>query len=179
VHRWERLFADLEAQADSAERLELDAEVAERTRTERGRIRMSDRLRAADGPVTVRAGSDVIHGRVLDVGADWVLVEVDDPAATEVLVALGAIQAIDGLTTRAQEPGSAGQVAERLDLRHVLRSLSRSRDPVLIATADGSRLRARLDRVGADHIDATALDLGDGSTSRLVPLSAISTVRRA
>ncbi len=101
VHRWERLFADLEAQADSAAQLDLDAEVAERTRTERGRIRLSDRLRAADGPITVRVAGEVLQGRVLDVGPDWLLLELGDPPATEVLVALAAIQAIDGLPARA------------------------------------------------------------------------------
>lgn len=178
MHRWERLFADLDAQADNAERLALDAEVAERTRTERGRIRLSDRLRAAEDPITVRIGGDLIRGRVLDVGPDWVLLALSDPPVTEILVATAAIQAIDGLTMRAQEPGSAGPVAERLDLRHVLRSLVRDREPVILATADGSMLRARLDRIGADHLDLTPLDTGDGSASRLVPFTAIATVRR-
>ena len=178
VHRWERLFADLEAQADSAAQLDLDAEVADRTRTERGRIRLSDRLRAADGPVTVRVAGEVLQGRVLDVGPDWLLLELGDPPATEVLVALAAIQAIDGLPARAAEPGSAGRVAERLDLRHVLRGLARDREPVVVASTDGVRLRARLDRVGADHVDLTPLDIGQASASRLVPLTAIATVRR-
>ncbi len=36
--RWDRLFDDLEAQLAAQTRLELDAEVAERTRTERSKI---------------------------------------------------------------------------------------------------------------------------------------------
>lgn len=47
--RWDRLFDDLEAQLAAQTRLELDAEVAERTRTERSKITLGERVAGAVG----------------------------------------------------------------------------------------------------------------------------------
>src|SRR6266550_4315951 len=77
--RWERLFADLEAQADAVAANEFDTEVAERTRIEVGKLRLVDRLRPAAGhPVQVSCkGAGLVGGRLDRVGADWLLL-VDD-----------------------------------------------------------------------------------------------------
>src|SRR5690348_16760494 len=72
---WEGLFADLEAQFDAQERLELDAEVADRTRRERALVDLHSRLVGHLGrPLGVRVvtGSQ-LDGDLQDVGDGWVL----------------------------------------------------------------------------------------------------------
>ncbi|MGD9957615.1 MAG: hypothetical protein AB7V23_16255, partial [Candidatus Nanopelagicales bacterium] len=69
------LEADLVALAAADADLERDAEVAERTRIERSRLALADRLRAAPGHVHVRArGGAEAHGPVLEVGDGCVVV---------------------------------------------------------------------------------------------------------
>ena len=47
--RWEDLFDDLEGQAESLQRVERDAEVADRTRAEVGQLTLMSRLRSNEG----------------------------------------------------------------------------------------------------------------------------------
>ncbi len=74
--RWERLFADLEAQAAAADAAELAGEVVERTRIEVAALRLVDRLRAAVGhPVRLSCvGGEQVAGVLHRAGADWALV---------------------------------------------------------------------------------------------------------
>ena len=70
--RWQRLFEDLEAQAEQAELAALDSEVADRTRREMARIRLADRFRAGLGQtLTINVlGLGTVQAVVQAVGPD-------------------------------------------------------------------------------------------------------------
>lgn len=180
--RWQALFDDLEAQLGAAEAAELQAEVADRTRRESSRLRIRDRLEPATGAplAVVTAGAGTVHGRLLDVGPDWLLLE--EAAAREVLVPLPAVLGITGLSSRSAAPGAEGEVGKRLDLRWALRSLARSRAGVRLALRDGSTVTGTVDRVGADHLDLAEHAPGEARRPgavrqvRLVPLAALALV---
>ncbi|MHB8961299.1 MAG: hypothetical protein ACYDAN_16935, partial [Candidatus Limnocylindrales bacterium] len=102
--RWRELFDDLEGQYDAARAAELAGEVAERTRREVALLHLVDRLRAAEGAelaVTV-PGAGVLRGRLLDAGADWLL--LDEGGAREALVPLRAVLGVTGAGARSAAP---------------------------------------------------------------------------
>ena len=180
--RWQALFDDLEAQFDAAQAAELAGEVAERTRRETALLRLVDRLLAADGALLTVSlpGAAVLRGRLLDAGADWLL--VDEGGAREVLVPLAAVLGITGLGSQSAAPDD-GPVAKRLDLRWALRGLARSRAGVAVGLLDGSLVTGTLDRVGQDHLDLAEHGLGEARRAvavrqvRVVPLRAVALVR--
>jgi hypothetical protein len=156
--RWERLFADLEARLEAEERAIAEGDVIDLVRAERGRLTLQDRLRAHVGePLTWSLGPGEVaeQGELIDLGADWVLVET---ARGEVLIPIGAVQYISGLS-RAADP-RAGEVARRLGLAAVLRGLSRNRAVVSVRLRSDLRLTGTIDRVGVDHFDL-AVHAGD------------------
>lgn len=181
--RWDALFADLEAQLAAVQAEERSGEVADRTRREVGRLRLVDRLRAARGvPVTMRVqGGGVLTGTVVDVGADWVLVEEPDGRAA--LVSLPAVVALSGLGSRSERPGSEGEVERRFDLRFAVRKLVRDRTPVEVALVDGTVVTGTFDRVAADHLDLAQHPLTQARRASavrqvlLVPVGAVALVR--
>lgn len=151
--RWEQLFGDLEAQLDEADRTELAAEVADRTRREVAQQRLVDRLRAAVGSrvvVTVDGGA-VVSGVVSDVAPEWLLLD-DGPGGTA-LVPASAVVAVTGLGAALAAPAADRRVRERLGLGVALRAIARDRLPVVVLTRDGSAFPGTIDRVGADHLD--------------------------
>jgi hypothetical protein len=181
--RWERLFGDLEAQLEAAERAELDDEVADRTRREVARTELVDRLRAATGSrldVTLR-GTGVVTATVERVGADWVLLAESHRAT--LLAPVAAITSVRNLGRAAAAPPD--EVARRLDVRFVLRGLARDRAAVALLLDDGAALTGTIDRVGADHLDLAEhpLDVprrtGLVPAVRTVPLAALTAVRSA
>lgn len=182
--RWQALFADLEAQAEQADRSELDAEVRDRSRREIALLRTVDRLGGAVGRVLVVHvhGQGAVEGRLERVGPDWLLLE--EPAGREVLVPLDAVLGVRGLSGATRSPAEQGRVEARLDLRHALRGLSRSRSPVQLGLRDGSAVSGTVDRVGADHVEIAehAVDQPRRAASvtgtRLVPAHALAVVRR-
>lgn len=187
--RWEELFADLTAEFEALESAELAAEISDRTRRELARIRLVDRLRAAESSavaVTVQtlSGDQTVGGRLLDVGPDWLLVERSD-APVEVLIPLSVVGTVIGLPSSASEPGSEGHVQARLDLAHVLRGIARDRAAVCLAIGGGRMLTGTIDRVGADYLDLAehAPDeprrAGNVRAVRTVPFAAIRFVQRA
>lgn len=181
--RWQRLFADLEAQAEAADAAELAAEVADRTRREAALLGLADRLRAAVGAevVVTLPGAQVVRGRLVDCGAQWLLVE--EAAGRQALVASSAVLGVTGAGGVAAPPGSEGEVARRLDLRWCLRGLARDRAGVLLVLVDGSSVSGTIDRVGSDHLDLAEHPAGEARRRdavrqvRLVPLSAVALVR--
>ena len=183
--RWERLFADLEAQFAAQAPEDDTAEAASRARYEHGRVLLSDRLRGARGwPVTLSCrGAGELTGRLADVGVDWLL--LTDALGREVLVASGAIRAVGGLGAATAPSGESAAVTRRLDLRRALRGLARDRAPVQCLLDDGSVLTGTVDRVGADFLELAEhpLDLprrrGAVSGVRTVVLDAVAAVRTA
>ena len=149
---WEALFADIEGEFDAAEAAELAAEVDDRTRREFARLRLVDQVRPAVGEplVVTLAQFGPLHGRLVDVGADWLLLE--ESAGRQALVPLAAVLVVAGLGPRASEPETESPVVARLGLGYALRALARDRIAVAITLRDGSHRIGTLDRVGADHL---------------------------
>lgn len=181
--RWQSLFDDLEAQLAAAAAAELAGEVAERSRIEAGRVRLSDRLAVAPGvqvALTV-TGGEVVRGTLAEAGVDWLL--LDEGSGRQALVPLVALLGLTGLGAHTAVPGTQGEVARRLDLRHALRGLARGRVGVALTLTDGSTVTGTLDRVGADHLDLAEHGADEARRPaavravRLVPLAALALVR--
>lgn len=181
--RWRALFDDLEAQAAAIDAADHAMEVADRTRRETALVGLLDRLRAHEGgPLVLTVqGVGAVRGGLLDTGVDWLLLEED--GGREVLVPLRAVLTLTGLGQRSEAPGSAGEVASRLDLRWALRGLARSRSPVVVVLLDGSSVFGTLDRVGADHLDLAEHEPGEARRAAAVrqvstvPVAALALVR--
>lgn len=154
--RWQRLFADLEAQAEAEERLDGAARTADLQRAEMAAIMQADRLRGARGSVVALALQDGtrLAGVLAEVADEWLLLDV---AGREVVVPGAAVDAVDGLPARARQDGG---VAARLGLGHVLRGLARDRAVVVVRTRGGA-FSGRIARVGRDHLDVEAAGVGD------------------
>ncbi|MGH8825300.1 MAG: hypothetical protein ACRDVN_12585 [Jiangellaceae bacterium] len=183
--RWERLFDDLEAQAAEAEQASLGPEVADRTRREVARVRLTDRFRPAIGRhVTIAVkGLGPLAGTVQAAGPDWLL--LSERTGSETLVPVTAVVSVVGLGTQASVPGAEGAVGARLGLAYALRGIARDRSEVAATLTDGSTLTGTVDRVGADFVDITE-HAGpedrrpvDPRATRTVPLSALGALRRA
>ncbi|WP_062297627.1 hypothetical protein [Demequina maris] len=165
--RWELLFADLESRLDVAERAEVDAEIAERTRDERAAVALAGRLAAQAGArvrLVLRGGARAT-GIVADVAGAWVLL---DAADGQVVVPLAAIAAVEGLGHGA---APLTEVRRRLSLASALREVADAGLPVAVES-DGGTWRGTIASVGADH-----LDLVSEGTMRTVPLGAVLAVR--
>lgn len=165
--RWDALFDDLGAQLAAAESADRAAAVADLTRAEHATITLVERLRDAEGAVTLelRDGSRV-SGELQDAAADWVLV---GEHRRQHLVPSGAIVAVMGLGRHARPAASAR--SDRLGLGHVLRALMRDRRPVQVRTPAGTH-PGWIARVGKDHVD---LEVTPGAShgSRAVPWTAL------
>lgn len=154
--RWTRLFDDLEAQLVALEQSELQAEVAEVTRSQRGTVSVVDSLAADIGrSLSVDVlGLGRIEGQLSEVGSNWCMLEmaVHGPARRRsVLVSLSAIQSLSGLSGSADQREGASQ--RRFDMRSALRALARDRAMVRLHLASGSTVTGTVDRVGRDHVD--------------------------
>ena len=151
--RWQRLFADLQAEFDEAEAAAERAEDASRRRVETGAVRLVDRLAGVLGrPLVLRCrGAGDVTGVLVEVGADWLLLA--DDARREVLVATPSVRTASGLgraTAAAEDPGP---VRARMDLRRALRGLARDRSVVQVVLDDGAVYVGTVDGVGADHVE--------------------------
>ena len=96
------LEADLASIAAADADLERDAEIAERTRIERGAVTLVDRLGALRSPVELATLGDGRHaGRIAELGADAVVItSIVSTAAhpgAEHLIRLDAVVAVRGL----------------------------------------------------------------------------------
>jgi len=195
--RWERLFADLEAQLSSDEARELAAEVADRTRRERAQVGLHERFAAVVDRAVVEmrvAGVGLLRGLVTGSGPDWVLLDhraehpltvvassgaerrVDRP----VLVATAAIRSVTGLAGAEH----TGAVAKGFALGSALRAVSRDRAVVDVVDVDGSVLTGTIDGVGLDYVEVAehSADLPRRAENvlgvRSVPFAGIAVVRR-
>lgn len=179
--RWDGLFDDLEGQWLAEQRRERDAEVADRTRAERARVLLVERLAASRGhslSLTL-AGGETVAGELTDLGADWLL--LIDRAGHEVLLATAAVVAIAGLG-RASEPAVT---ARRFTMGYALRALARDRATVVVTDVAGGRIAGTVDAVGKDWCDISEHPIdearrpGQVRARRTVPTGAIVMVRSA
>jgi hypothetical protein len=183
--RWDALFDDLEAQAQTLAQAERAAEIEDRTRGEVGALSVFDRLRPAVGtPLRVRLlGPVTVGGTATRVGPDWLL--LDEGGGREAVLALAGVVAVHGLGRAVAPPDSAGAVESRLRLPTVLRGIARDRSGVRLHLTDGSALDGTVDRVGRDFVELAAHPAGeprrrqDVRDVELVPLAALVAVRRS
>ncbi|MGB3257174.1 MAG: hypothetical protein WBA72_04215 [Ornithinimicrobium sp.] len=185
--RWSRLFDDLEAQLLRLERVELEAEVSERARSERGQVAMAHALAADCGrEISLdMLGVGRVAGVLSEVGQNWCILESPTqgpPRSRSVLLALPAVQSATGLTGFVDSRDGASQ--RRFGMRSALRVLSRDRARVRIHLTGGGTVQGTIDRVGWDHCDVA--DHADDAprrgsevrAMRTVPLWAVSAVRQ-
>lgn len=173
--RWERLFADLDAQFDQEEREELLAEIADRTRRERATVHLIDRLAATSGPVCLTLpGERRVEGVPIEVGRDFCLLAAD----TRRLVRLAAVLQVRGLGAASVGPGE-GASLRRFGLGFALRALARDRCVVVISDVAGRDQVGRLATVGADYVELAPEReprAGDSRELIAVPFSAVAVV---
>jgi hypothetical protein len=176
--RWEALFEDLDGQWAAEERRERDAEIADRTRAERARIALAERYAASRGDriaLWVVTGT-TLEGRLVDLGADWVLLR--DAAGRELLVATAAVVGVTGLSRRSDP----AVTARRFTLGYALRALSRDRAPVVLTDTSGGRVTGTVDAVGLDWCEVGEHPIDEPRRSaavrgrRTVPTAAIVAV---
>jgi hypothetical protein len=179
--RWNDLFDDLEAQAAAIARAEREGEVADRTRSEVGRLVLLNRLRAAVGTeVAARVlGAGAVTGRLDRVGRDWLLFG----STHEVLVPAEAITAVADLPWDAVGQEAVGVIESRLTLSAALRMIAMDRARITVVLRDGTSLGGTPDRVGSDYVDLAEHDDRGPRTSAVrarltIPQSAIATVTR-
>ena len=163
------LEADLVALAAADSDLERDAEAGERLRIERAAVTLADRLRATRGRVELTSRGGGRHaGRVVEVGADWVLLAA--PTSQHV-VRLACLTAVRGLGRAASAPAST---LPPRSLGSLLRTWCRDRAEVGVSLADGEVLAGLASAAYADHLE---LSTGGGATVA-VPWEALAVVSR-
>lgn len=181
--RWERLFADLDAQLDSAHAAELAGEVGDRSRREVARLRLADRARLATGAQLSAGvvGMGTLSGRLLRSGPQWWLLTAD---GDEVLVCTDAVAWVSGLPALAAEPDTTSAVERRMGLGYVLRAIARDRSAVAVVLTNATTLTGTIDRVGADFVDLAEHAPGEPRRAaavrgaRTVPFAGLAAVRR-
>lgn len=179
------LFEDLEQQAAGLELERRDAEVDDRLRDAYAEVELVDRLHASLGaPVALAVtgsgtgSGEQVRGRLVRVGADWVLV---DTGAAEVLVPLAAVLTVHGLADRVV-PAAARPVWTRLRLTSCLRRVAEEGERQALRLSDGRLMVGELGRVGRDFVELWQDRDGTGpgeERATVVPLAALSWVRSA
>jgi hypothetical protein len=156
--RWEErlvaLFDDLEQQAEGLALSERDLEVAERSRAEYAQVDLASRLHASAGTQVVLRilGAGQLDATLRRLGVDWCLAE---SGSQEWLVRFAAITSLRGLSSRALGE-QARSVAARLGFGSALRGIADERAAVVLHRVDGSPIRGRVRRVGADFLEISA-----------------------
>ncbi|NEK57262.1 hypothetical protein GCU56_05155 [Geodermatophilus sabuli] len=181
--RWEQLFADLQAEFDEAEAAAERGELGSRRRAEAGTVRLAERLGGSVGrPVRLRCGpAGEVAGVLTATGPDWVLLA--GSGSRDLLVSIGAVDSVAGLSRLTAPPEAAGAVRARLDLRWALRALVRDRSAVQVVVSDGSVHVGTLDAVGADYVDLAEHDADQPRRAgavrgvRAIALRAVAVVR--
>lgn len=176
--RWDRLFEDLHAQVDAAQRTELWSQSADLARAHRAEITLMSRcLAAGEARLTITVPGGNITGRCVQAADQWLLLRGE---RGDVLIPTDAVGVVRGLPHAAAPP--QGRVARSLTMGHVLRQLSRDRLPVAVHVGH-AELHGTIDGVGQDHLDLAehpADEFRRTSSVRAVtalPFSAVSTVR--
>lgn len=151
--RWDALFEDLEAQLAANERLNLDAEIAERARVDAAGVELADRLRGSLGlgiRVHLASGS-VVEGNLCHAGSEALV--LNEPGH-QVLIPYASVLRYAGLARLAVAEPS--RVRQRLGLASALRALARDRVALAVLVSRGpgeTTLHGVIDRVGRDFLD--------------------------
>ncbi|WP_160664684.1 hypothetical protein [Pseudarthrobacter sp. ATCC 49987] len=173
--RWDALFDDLETQMAASERLDLDAEVTERTRAEAAAVELADRVRGSLGLLIVvqLASGSTVEGTLSHAGSQALV--LDEPLH-QVLVPYAAAVRYRGLSRLAVPESS--RVRQRLGLASALRGLARDRAALAVLLTGGSAgetvLHGVIDRVGRDHLDLAVT--GDGEDRRTANVRQVATI---
>jgi hypothetical protein len=182
--RWDQLFADLEGQLDAEAAAEHRSEVADRTRREQAAVAVVDRLAAYRGHRIQLgvAGVGRIEGRLLDVAAEWLLLE-EQPGHPSLVPARSWIWLTGIGSVAAVQPTSS--MARRLGLSSALRALAQQRRPVRVRLTEAAETTGTIDRVYADHFDLAEHPAdaprrpADVRGVRLLPMRSVALVRPA
>ncbi|MET3919673.1 hypothetical protein ABIB26_000593 [Arthrobacter sp. UYEF20] len=184
--RWDTLFTDLEAQLAASERLDLDAEIAERMRAEAAAVELADRLRGSLGlPISVQLSSGTVFEGTLSHAGSEALV-LNEPRH-QVLIPYAAVVQYLGLSLLAV--GEPSRVRQRLGLASALRGLARDRTRLAVLAVRGAAaetaLHGVIDRVGRDHLDLAVTEEGEDRRAAnvrqmvTIPFSALAALRSA
>ena len=182
--RWDQLFADLEGQLDAEAAAELRGEVADRTRREQAAMTVLDRLAAYRGhPIQLGvAGVGRVEGRLVDVAAEWLLVE-EHPGHPSLVPARSWVWLTGVGSLTSVQPSSS--MARRLGLTSALRAVAQQRRPVRVRTTEAAETTGTIDRVYADHFDLAEHPAdaprrpADVLGVRLLPMASVALVRPA
>jgi len=182
--RWDALFDDMEAQLAAEDRLGLDAEVAERARTELAGIELKDRLRGALGMrivVQLFSGAS-FEGTLSHAGSEGLVLNEE---LHQVLIPYAGVARYTGLGRLAV--GEKSKVRQKLGLASALRGLARDRSSLTVFVAGGlageTRLNGVIDRVGRDYLDLAVTEPGEarraGNVREIatVPFAALAAIR--
>lgn len=173
--RWDSLFEDLETQMAAGVRLDLDAEIMERTRAEAAAVELGDRLRGSLGlQIRVQlASGTTFEGTLIHAGSQaLVLAEPQH----QVLIPYDSALSYLGLARFAVPEPS--KVRQRLGLASALRGLARDRAALAVLLTGGSAgesiLHGVIDRVGRDHFDLAVT--GEGEDRRAANVRQLATI---
>jgi hypothetical protein len=173
--RWDALFFDLETQMAASERLDLDAEISERTRTEAAAVELADRLRGSLGLLVVvqLASGSTLEGTLSHAGSQALV--LDEPMH-QVLVPYASAVRYLGLSRLAVTEPS--KVRQGLGLASALRGLARDRASLAVLISGGSAgesvFHGVIDRVGRDYLDLAVT--GDGEERRAANVRQVATI---
>jgi len=162
--RWDRLFADLEGQADDLELAERDVLV--------------DELR--DGTWAETSWRDLVGGQTVLEVTGLGRVEGDVQLVNDQVVHLdgGSIEhvvatsAVLGVVSSERRAAAASVVSSRLGWGHVFRAARDEESALRITRADGTAVDGRVDVVGHDFVRVAS----DGGRTRVLPFSAVAAV---
>lgn len=185
--RWEELlldlFEDLEQQAEGLALAERDAQVADLARAHYAEVDLRSRLHGSVGRQLVLGveGLGHVEGRLVRVGADWILVETPPK---EWIVRIDALAHVRGLSDQAVDAVHRA-VASRVGLGSALRGVAESRAIVVVHRTDGLLARGQLQRVGADFVELWVTEHGEAWSTgseghvEVLPFGSIAGVRRS
>ena len=151
--RWDALFDDMEAQLAARQRLDLEAEVAERALVDSAQVELADRLRGSLGlSIRVHVSSGTVFEGTLSHAGSEALV-LDEPRH-QLLIPYAAAVQYAGLSRLSVPEQST--VRRRLGLASALRGLAGGRARVTILASNGpaaAGLHGVIDTVGRDFLD--------------------------
>ncbi|WP_427130188.1 hypothetical protein [Pseudarthrobacter sp. S9] len=183
--RWDALFEDMEAQLAASERLDLDAEIAERARVDAAAVELADRLRGSLG-LSIRvhlASGSVFEGALSHAGSQSLV--LNEPKHQVLIPYASAVQYVGLSRLAVAEPS---RVRQRLGLASALRGLARARASLAVLVARGpgeSTLHGVIDRVGRDFLELAVTQEGEDRRAAnvrqiaTIPFTALACLRSA